>query len=87
MISHSKSKAWMLAWLIMVGVNGVVQKATAQEYSLPSSTNQPDLETVDPMSQITSVSQLKDVQPTDWTNWECRNNKLYGISQLSRFIW
>ncbi|WP_242045509.1 MULTISPECIES: iron uptake porin [unclassified Calothrix] len=66
MISHSKSKAWMLAWLIMAGVNGVVQKATAQEYSLPSSTNQPDLETVDPMSQITSVSQLKDVQPTDW---------------------
>lgn len=56
----------MLAWLIMAGVNGVVQKATAQEYSFPSSTNQFYLEEEQPMSQVTSVSQLKDVQPTDW---------------------
>ncbi|WP_096606030.1 iron uptake porin [Calothrix sp. NIES-2100] len=66
MISHNKSKAWMLAWLIMAGINGVVQTAIAQEYSFPSPSLQSDLDSEDPMSQITSVSQLKDVQPTDW---------------------
>ncbi|BAY11602.1 S-layer domain-containing protein [Calothrix sp. NIES-2098] len=66
MISHSKSKVWMLAWLIVASVNGVVEKATAQDYSFPSPANQSYLEEEDPMSQVTSVSQLKDVQPTDW---------------------
>ncbi|BAY26624.1 S-layer domain-containing protein [Calothrix sp. NIES-2100] len=56
----------MLAWLIMAGINGVVQTAIAQEYSFPSPSLQSDLDSEDPMSQITSVSQLKDVQPTDW---------------------
>ncbi|MDZ8056079.1 MAG: iron uptake porin [Aulosira sp. ZfuVER01] len=66
MISHSKSKVWMLAWLIVASVNGVVEKATAQDYSFPSPPNQSYLEEEEPMSQVTSVSQLKDVQPTDW---------------------
>ncbi|WP_339376257.1 iron uptake porin [Calothrix sp. NIES-2098] len=56
----------MLAWLIVASVNGVVEKATAQDYSFPSPANQSYLEEEDPMSQVTSVSQLKDVQPTDW---------------------
>ncbi|OUL29018.1 S-layer protein [Nostoc sp. T09] len=56
----------MLGWLIIASVNGFVQKATAQNYSFPSSTNQSYLEEAEPMSQVTSVSQLKDVQPTDW---------------------
>jgi Carbohydrate-selective porin, OprB family/S-layer homology domain len=66
MVSLGQSKAWMLTWLIMAGINGTVQKATAQEYSIPYPTNQSDVEVEDSMSQITSVSQLKDVQPTDW---------------------
>jgi hypothetical protein len=66
MISHNKSKVWLLAWLIIAGVNSVVEKAIAQEYSFPSPTNQSYLEEAEPMSQVTSVSQLKDVQPTDW---------------------
>ncbi|OUL18987.1 S-layer protein [Nostoc sp. RF31YmG] len=66
MISHNKNRVWILIWLIFASINGFVQKATAQEYSFSSPTNQSYLEKEDPMSQVTSVSQLKDVQPTDW---------------------
>ncbi|MDZ7960686.1 MAG: iron uptake porin [Aulosira sp. DedQUE10] len=56
----------MLAWLIIAGVNGFVQKAIAQDYRLPSPSYQSSQENPEPMAQVTSVSQLKDVQPTDW---------------------
>lgn len=67
-------QAWMLPWLIIAGVTGVSQKAIAQEYSIPpteptidlNATNQSLSENDEPMAQVTSVSQLKDVQPTDW---------------------
>ncbi|MFN6515534.1 MAG: iron uptake porin [Nostoc sp. CreGUA01] len=87
----------MLAWLIVAGVNTVVEKAiaiptdtestqnselriqnselriqnsevnsdiTPSSPSSPSSLSSPL--TKDPMSQVTSVSQLNDVQPNDW---------------------
>jgi hypothetical protein len=72
----------MLAWLLIAGVNGVAQKALAQEYIdigttqelgvksdniIPSSPSpSSSLFREDPMAQVTSVSQLKDVQPNDW---------------------
>lgn len=79
----------MLAWLIIGAVNGVTQKALAQEYKdtgitqpqssidvqnsidlntpLPLSPEEQSAQPTDePMAQVTSVSQLKDVQPTDW---------------------
>jgi BMFP domain-containing protein YqiC len=58
-----------------VGATGVTQKATAQEYTLPKAEESIDSNlTVDyslsennePMAQVTSVSQLKDIQSTDW---------------------
>jgi len=94
-----------LACVIVAGVNGVVQKAIAQEYTDTGITQEigdrsqesrgatpmrrfptvrgvafksqgsiisssapapPSLITEEPMAQVTSVSQLKDVQPTDW---------------------
>ncbi|BAZ02195.1 S-layer domain-containing protein [Tolypothrix tenuis PCC 7101] len=66
MIRPTKRKTWMLAWLIIAGVNGFCQKAIAQDYSLPSSSEESSLEAPEPMEQVTSVSQLNDVQPTDW---------------------
>lgn len=87
---RSDRKAWILAWLIIGAVNGVTQKAFAQEYkdtettqtqesiglqnsidlnSPPnpiSSEDQSSQATDEPMAQVTSVSQLKDVQATDW---------------------
>ena len=78
LISRSHQKIWMLAWLLIAEVNGVAQKALAQEYIdtittqelgvksdniIPSS---PSLPPEEPMAQVTSVSQLKDVQPNDW---------------------
>ncbi|MBD2163995.1 carbohydrate porin [Calothrix membranacea FACHB-236] len=66
MIRPTKRKTWMLAWLIIAGVNGFCQKAIAQDYSLPFSSEESSLENPEPMAQVTSVSQLKDVQPTDW---------------------
>lgn len=77
-ISRNHCKTWMLAWLLIAGVNGVAQKVLAQEYIntetiqesgvksdniIPSS---PSLSPDEPMAQVTSVSQLKDVQPNDW---------------------
>ncbi|MBX9257015.1 carbohydrate porin [Desmonostoc muscorum CCALA 125] len=77
----------MLAWLLVAGVNTVVEKAiaiptdtgTTQESEfrtqnsgvnsdiIPSSPSSPSsLLTADPMAQVTSVSQLNDVQPNDW---------------------
>ncbi|MBD2387022.1 iron uptake porin [Cylindrospermum sp. FACHB-282] len=80
----------MLLWLIIGAVNGVTQKAFAQEYKdaeitqvqesaepqesidlnftlNPISPEEQSSEpTDDPMAQVTSVSQLKDVQATDW---------------------
>ncbi len=60
---------WLL-WLLIAGVHGFGQKAIAQEDNSPlvqgnlnlNSTSEND----EPMAQVTSVSQLKDVQPTDW---------------------
>lgn len=65
----------MLAWLLIAGVNGVAQKASAQEYIKTETTqaqkstdlNSPSLSPINPMAQVTSVSQLKDVQPNDWS--------------------
>ncbi len=74
LVNSSHSKTWMLAWLLIAGVNGVAQKALAQEYT-DKGTNQaqesidlntPLLSPINPMAQVTSVSQLKDVQPNDW---------------------
>ncbi|WP_392532074.1 iron uptake porin [Nostoc sp. C117] len=81
----------MLAWLLVAGVNGFVQKAIAiptdikstqeSEFSSqnglrPTALTEVKSDTIppspssllpaDPMAQVTSVSQLKDVQPTDW---------------------
>ncbi len=90
LVSRNNSKILMLAWLIVAGVNTVVEKAiaiptdtestqnsefriqnsevnsdiTPSSPSSPSSLSSPL--TKDPMSQVTSVSQLNDVQPNDW---------------------
>ncbi|MEH1765005.1 iron uptake porin [Nostoc sp.] len=68
----------MLAWLLIAGVNGVAQKVLAQEYINTETTQEsgvksdniipssPSLSPDEPMAQVTSVSQLKDVQPNDW---------------------
>ncbi|MEH1854009.1 MAG: iron uptake porin [Nostoc sp.] len=68
----------MLAWLLVAGVNGVAQKVLAQEYINTETTQEsgvksdniipssPSLSPDEPMAQVTSVSQLKDVQPNDW---------------------
>ncbi|WP_373526482.1 iron uptake porin [Nostoc sp.] len=72
LISRSHHKTWILAWLLVAGVNGVAQKAIAQEYTETTQVqesidlNSPPLSSVNPMAQVTSVSQLKDVQPNDW---------------------
>ncbi len=78
LISRSHRKTWMLAWLLIAGVNGVAQKVLAQEYVNTESTQEsgvksdniipssPSLSPEEPMAQVTSVSQLKDVQPNDW---------------------
>jgi hypothetical protein len=78
LISRSHRKTWMLAWLLIVGVNGVAQKALAQEYINPETTQEigvqgdniiPSSSSIspeEPMAQVTSVSQLKDIQPNDW---------------------
>ncbi len=77
-ISRNHCKTWMLAWLLIAGVNGVVQKVLAQEYVNTETTQEsgvksdniipssPSLSSDEPMAQVTSVSQLKDVQPNDW---------------------
>ncbi|MFW9258097.1 iron uptake porin [Nostoc sp. CALU 546] len=66
----------MLAWLLIAGVNGVAQKALAQEYIDTITTQESGVKSdniipsspspEEPMAQVTSVSQLKDVQPNDW---------------------
>ncbi|MFN6499943.1 MAG: iron uptake porin [Nostoc sp. DedQUE01] len=64
----------MLAWLLVAGVNTVVEKAIAIPTETETTQNSPvksDIipsspSPVDPMAQVTSVSQLKDVQPSDW---------------------
>jgi BMFP domain-containing protein YqiC len=74
-IYWNKCQLWILVWLLVVGATGVTQKATAQEYTLPKAEESIDSNlTVDyslsennePMAQVTSVSQLKDIQSTDW---------------------
>ena len=90
---RSSHGIWTLGWLLVLAVNGLLDKAIAlaiggvgngewgvgreitgaspaTPYSpLPSirsaGTSLPQLND-DPMAQVTSVSQLKDVQPTDW---------------------
>lgn len=78
LISHSHRQTWMLAWLLIAGINGVAQKALAQEYINTETTQEigvkgdnimplsSSLSPEEPMNQVTSVSQLKDVQPNDW---------------------
>jgi hypothetical protein len=74
LVSHSHRQTWILAWLLIAGVNGVAQKVSAQEYINTETTqaqesidlNSPPLSPEDSMAQVTSVSQLKDVQPNDW---------------------
>ncbi|PHJ58094.1 S-layer protein [Nostoc linckia z18] len=68
----------MLAWLLVAGVNAVVEKAIAiptetettenSELRIQNSGFNSDItsSSLDPMAQVTSVSQLKDVQPSDW---------------------
>lgn len=77
LISRNHRKTWMLASLLIAGVNGVAQTALAQEYINPETTQEigvkdnsiipsSPLLPEEPMAQVTSVSQLKDVQPNDW---------------------
>ncbi|ODG97603.1 S-layer protein [Nostoc sp. KVJ20] len=76
LISRSHRKTWMLAWLLIAGVHGVAQKALAQEYIDTITTQESGVKSdniipsspspEEPMAQVTSVSQLKDVQPNDW---------------------
>ncbi len=78
LISRSHQKIWMLAWLLVAGVNAVVEKAIAiptetettenSELRIQNSGFNSDItsSSLDPMAQVTSVSQLKDVQPSDW---------------------
>ncbi len=88
LVSRSNSKILMLAWLIVAGVNTIVEKAIAiptdtesthnsefrtqnSELRTQNSEVNSDITpsspfTKDPMSQVTSVSQLNDVQPNDW---------------------
>lgn len=78
LISRSHRKTWMLASLLIAGINGVAQKSLAQEYINPETTQEigvksdniipssPSLSPEEPMAQVTSVSQLKDIQPNDW---------------------
>jgi len=66
---RSRHGIWTLVWLSVLAVNGLPDKAIALptggegkvEEITPTSQSKDD-----PMAQVTSVSQLKDVQPTDW---------------------
>jgi hypothetical protein len=60
-------QAWVIVFLLVVGVTGLPTRAIAipteqLEEQTEISSNVLD----DPMAQVTSVSQLRDVQPTDW---------------------
>lgn len=74
LISRSNSKIWMLAWLLVAGVNTVVEKAiaipteieTTQNLEVNSDIIPSSSSPADSMAQVTSVSQLNDVQPSDW---------------------
>lgn len=74
LISRSYNKIWMLAWLLVAGVNTVVEKAiaiptdteTTQNSGFKSDIVGASSSPADSMAQVTSVSQLKDVQPSDW---------------------
>ncbi|WP_237395441.1 iron uptake porin, partial [Okeania sp. KiyG1] len=48
-----------------IGVSDL-ESETSIERITPGIKEASDLEVVDPMGQVTSVSQLSDVQPTDW---------------------
>jgi Carbohydrate-selective porin, OprB family/S-layer homology domain len=73
---HNQLKFWLFAALLTAGFNGVSEKALAQDYiskeveeSINLITNYQDNgvpENTEPMAQVTSVSQLNDVQPRDW---------------------
>ncbi|RCJ22559.1 S-layer protein [Nostoc sp. ATCC 43529] len=64
----------MLAWLLVAGVNTVVEKAiaipteieTTQNLEVNSDIIPSSSSPADSMAQVTSVSQLNDVQPSDW---------------------
>ncbi|MBD2679696.1 MULTISPECIES: iron uptake porin [Nostoc] len=64
----------MLAWLLVAGVNTVVEKAiaipteaeTTQYSEVNSDIMGASSSPADSMAQVTSVSQLNDVQPSDW---------------------
>ncbi|MDZ8108388.1 MAG: iron uptake porin [Nostoc sp. DedQUE12a] len=64
----------MLAWLLVAGVNTVVEKAiaipteteTTQNSGVNSDIIPSSSSPADSMAQVTSVSQLNDVQPSDW---------------------
>jgi hypothetical protein len=59
---------WALVWFLILVFNGLPNKAIAiekQEFTEDTSFSS-GLPADDPMAQVTSVSQLKDVQPSDW---------------------
>jgi hypothetical protein len=66
------SKSWQTLGLLVPTIFGVFSfAASAAPLLTPQSSEQPILfplepEPIDPMDQVTSVSQLSDVQPTDW---------------------
>lgn len=69
----SKYIFWAAVCLLVAQATGVTQKAIAQEYPVPETKENIDLNVLasptqsqEPMAQVTSVSQLKDVQSTDW---------------------
>lgn len=64
LIKDRNCRAWILAWLVFTAIQGWGQKAIAQENNL--TIDQSLTANDEPMAQVTSVSQLKDVQPTDW---------------------
>lgn len=70
-----KDKVCIIIGMLAAGLFGLPSKALSSKFSeiesgasplfvasVPFSMNDPE----DPMSQVTSVSQFKDVQPTDW---------------------
>jgi hypothetical protein len=76
LICNGEKKTWIMGCLLAAGIYGMQQPAIAQNQDSKiegeSSTNFPLAfdatkdEAMSSMSQVTSVSQLKDVQTTDW---------------------
>lgn len=76
LIPRHQHQLWMILCLLIVEATGITQKAIAQENPLPETQETIDLnshssvflpvEQPEGMAQVTSVSQLEDVESTDW---------------------